>query len=133
MDSAPDPAAEYPAPDDSSSAAGPVASASVDAVPTEPGLAGPLQASEPAPALGKSLAIYSLLRIGLLVVLAAGLSLLMPLILALLFAIVLALPLSWVLFSGPRRRVNAAMEVKTAHRRAERDRLRSALNGQEQQ
>ncbi len=87
---------------------------------------------EPTPALGKWLVIYSVLRIGLLVVLAAGLSLLMPLILALLFAIVLALPLSWVLFAGVRRRVNAAMAVSTAHRRQERERLRSALDGQEQ-
>ena len=89
-------------------------------------------AAEPPPALGKWLLIYSLLRIGLLIVLAAGLSLLMPLILALLFAIVLALPLSWLLFSGVRQRVNAAMAIKTAHRRSERERLRSALNGQEE-
>ena len=88
--------------------------------------------SDPAPSLAKWLLIYSLLRIGLLVVLAAVLSLLMPLILALLFAILLALPLSWVIFGGVRRRVNVAMANSTAQRRAERERLRSALNGQEQ-
>jgi len=82
--------------------------------------------------LGKWLLIYSLLRVGLLVVLAAGLSFLMPLILALLFAVVLALPLSWVVFAGVRHRVNTAIAVKTAHRRAERERLRAALNGQEE-
>ena len=43
-----------------------------------------------APPLGKWLLIYTLLRIGTLVVLTALLSLLMPLILALLFAVVLA-------------------------------------------
>lgn len=86
-----------------------------------------------APALAKWLLIYSVLRIGTLAVLAGGLSLLMPLILALLFAIVLALPLSWVLFAGPRRRVNEAMAISTAHRRAERERLRAALDGNERQ
>ncbi len=84
-----------------------------------------------APGLGKWLLVYSALRIGLLLVLAAGLSLLMPFILALLFAIVLALPLSWVLFGGVRRRVNEAMAASTAHRRAARERLRSALDGRE--
>ncbi len=87
--------------------------------------------SAPAASLGRWLLIYSLLRVGLLVVLAAGLSLLMPLILALLFAVVLALPLSWVLFTGVRQRVNAAMATSTAHRRQERERLRAALNGEE--
>ena len=81
------------------------------------------------PPLAKWLLIYSGLRIGLLVVLIVVLSLLMPLIVALLFAIVLALPLSWLLFAGPRRRTNEALAVKSAHRRAERDRLRAALDG----
>ena len=83
--------------------------------------------------MAKWLVIYSLLRVALLVVLAAALSLLMPLILALLFAIVLALPLSWFLFAGVRRQVNAAMAISNASRRTERERLRSALNGPEQQ
>lgn len=83
------------------------------------------------PPLGKWLLIYTLLRVATLVVLTAVLSLLMPLILALLFAVVLALPLSWVVFGGVRRRVNAAMAVKSSSRRGERERLRAALDGRE--
>ena len=96
---------------------------------TVPDADGVVQAAPQSPGLAKWLVIYSALRIGMLVVLAAVLSLLgMPLILALLFAVILALPLSWLLFSGVRGRVNAAMAISTAHRRAERERLRSALN-----
>ena len=84
-----------------------------------------------APPLGKWLLIYTLLRIGTLVVLTALLSLLMPLILALLFAVVVALPLSWVVFGGVRRRVNEAMAVKSSSRRGERERLRAALDGRD--
>ncbi len=83
------------------------------------------------PNLAKWLAIYTFLRLGMLVVLAAVLSLLMPLILALLFAVVLALPLAWLAFGGVRRRVNEALAHSNAARRAERERLRSALNGEE--
>ena len=75
------------------------------------------------------LLIYSLLRVGLIVVLTALLALFMPLIVALLFAIIVQLPLSWLLFAGPRRRVNEAMAASSAHRRAERERLRAALAG----
>ena len=81
------------------------------------------------PSLVKWLTVYTLLRLGMLVLLTAVLSLLMPLILALLFAVVLALPLAWLLFGGVRKRVNAALAVANAARRAERDRLRKALNG----
>jgi hypothetical protein len=106
--------------------------------PAEPGKVStpadaPADAPTTAPSLAKWLVIYSLLRVALLVVLAAALSLLMPLILALLFAIVLALPLSWLLFANVRRQVNAAMAISNASRRSERDRLRSALNGREQE
>lgn len=102
--------------------------------PLSPDLRNPPQgasrsAPAPAPSLGRWLLIYSTLRIGLLVVLAALLSLLMPLILAVLFAVVLALPLSWVIFSRVRGRVNEAMAISTAQRRAERERLRTALDG----
>ena len=89
----------------------------------------PLAGAAAPPQLARWLAIYTLLRVAMLVVLAALLSLVMPFILAALFAVLLALPLAWILFSGVRRRVNEAMAVKTAVRRAERDRLRSALNG----
>lgn len=85
-----------------------------------------------APALAKWLLIYSVLRIALLLALAAALSLVMPLIVALLFAVVLALPLSFLLFAGVRRRVNEAIAFSTARRRSERERLRAALNGDDQ-
>lgn len=83
------------------------------------------------PVLAKWLAIYTLLRLGMLVALAGLLSLVMPFILAALFAVVLALPLSWLLFGGVRRRVNAGLARSNAARRAERERLRSALNGED--
>lgn len=115
--------ANPPATGSSGAPTGPVGGAG--AVPVEP------TAESTAPPLGKWLLIYTLLRIATLVVLTAVLSLLMPLILALLFAVVLALPLSWVVFGGVRRRVNAAMAVKSSSRRGERERLRAALDGRE--
>lgn len=73
--------------------------------------------------------MYTILRLGLIAVLTAALALFMPLIVALLFAIIVQLPLAYVLFAGPRKRVNAAMATASAHRRAERERLREALAG----
>jgi len=117
--------ADPPATDSFGAATGPLG--------TGPGAASmvPAAASPIAPQLGKWLLIYTLLRIATLAVLTAVLALLMPLILALLFAVVLALPLSWVVFGGVRRRVNAAMAVKSSSRRGERERLRAALDGRE--
>ena len=80
--------------------------------------------------LAGPLLIYTLLRLSLIVLLTAGLSLFMPLIVALLFAIIVQLPLAFVLFPGPRKRVNSALARASAHRRAERERLRAALAGQ---
>ena len=71
-----------------------------------------------------------MLRLGLVIVLTAVLAFFMPLIVALLFAIIVQLPLAWLLFSGPRSRVNDAIAVSTARRRAERARLQSALSGE---
>lgn len=90
--------------------------------PTRParngtGLAGPLL-------------VYTVLRVGLIAVITALLMPFMPFIVALMFAIIVQLPLSWLLFAGPRRRVNEAMAVSSAHRRAERERLRAALAGE---
>jgi hypothetical protein len=78
-----------------------------------------------------SLLIYTLLRVGLVAVLTAVLMFFMPLIVALLFAIIVQLPLSWLLFAGPRRRLNDAMAQSSAKRRAERAKLQSALSGAE--
>lgn len=75
------------------------------------------------------LLVYTALRLGLIAVITALLMLFMPFIVALLFAIIVQLPLSWLLFAGPRRRVNEAMAASSAQRRAERERLRAALAG----
>jgi len=80
--------------------------------------------------LFRYLAVYTVLRLGLLVVLTAVLAFFMPLIVALLFAIIVQLPLAWLLFTGPRSRVNDAIAVSTARRRQERERLQSALTGE---
>ncbi|WP_395729366.1 DUF4229 domain-containing protein [Nakamurella sp.] len=79
--------------------------------------------------LARPLVVYTVLRLGLIAILTAVLVLFMPLIVALLFAIIVQLPLAYVLFSGPRQRVNAAMAAASAHRRTERERLRAALAG----
>ncbi len=117
--------------------------APVDRVTPDPSRAdGPATADQPEPSPDRSagtppagplgpLLIYTVLRIGLIAALTAALTLFMPLIVALLFAIIVQLPLSWVLFAGPRRRVNEAMAASSAHRRAERERLRAALAGQD--
>lgn len=80
--------------------------------------------------LWRHLAVYTGLRLALVGVIAALLSIFMPLIVALLFAIIVQLPLAWLLFSGPRAKVNDAMAQASAKRRAERDRLQSALSGE---
>lgn len=107
-----------PAPNGPPAPAGPVEPiAPADGTPRGGGLAGPL-------------VVYSLLRLGLIVILTAALSFFMPLIVALLFAIIVQLPLAYLLFAGPRKRVNAEMAAVSAHRRAERERLRAALSGE---
>ncbi len=75
------------------------------------------------------LALYSALRVALVVALTAVLMIFMPLIVALLFAIIVQLPLSWLLFAGPRRKVNEAVAQASRHRREERARLQAALRG----
>jgi len=80
--------------------------------------------------LFRYLAVYTVLRVALVAVLTVALSFFMPLIVALLFAIIAQLPLAWLLFAGPRRRVNDAIAQASAQRRAERARLQSALSGE---
>ncbi len=77
-------------------------------------------------------ALRLLLLVGLTVVLyylprLAGVQL--PLIMAVLLAVVLQLPMAWLLFARPRLRVTALLAARSADRRSERDRLRSALAG----
>ena len=90
------------------------------------------------PTLGRAVAVYTLIRVGLIVVLTALLELAgkpfgMPLILALAFAIVLQLPLAVLLFRRQRTDLTAALARAKSRRTSERDRLRSELTGQEPQ
>ncbi len=81
--------------------------------------------------LAGPLLLYTALRVGLIAGLTAVLALFMPLIVALLFAIIVQLPLAWLLFAGQRRQVNERLAATSAHRRAERERLRAALAGED--
>lgn len=80
--------------------------------------------------LARDLAIYTGLRFSLVIVLTVALAFFMPLIVALLFAIIVQLPLAWLLFSGPRGRVNDGIAIVNARRRSERERLQSELSGE---
>lgn len=93
-----------------------------------------LESAQPAPdaANGKprvlvALLQYSALRLLLVAAITAVLMTFMPLIVAVLFAIVIQLPLAWLLFAGPRRRLNAEISRASADRRAYRARLDAAL------
>ena len=83
-------------------------------------------------ALARDVALYSSARLALVAVMASLLLLAgVPLLVSLLLAVVVALPLSMVLLGSLRARVNAGLTVVGAHRRAERDRLRRQLRGEE--
>ncbi len=141
--STPHPDEHRPQPDLSSAASGdpsPEAGGDAEAVGGDPAQHGPAEASaavQTGSAAGSSgsrhlfryLAVYTVLRLALVAVLTAALAFFMPLIVALLFAIIAQLPLAWLLFAGPRRRVNEAVAEASAQRRAERARLQSALSG----
>ena len=82
--------------------------------------------------VARDLAIYSAARIALVAVLTlllvvAG----VPLLVAILLAVVVALPLSMVLLSSLRARVNVGLAAVRERRRIERDRLRQQLRGDE--
>jgi hypothetical protein len=84
------------------------------------------------PALARDVALYSAARLALVAVTALPLLLAgVPLLVSLLLAVVVALPLSMVLLGSLRSRVNAGLAVVVARRRAERDRLRRQLRGEE--
>lgn len=101
--------------------------------------------STPAPApanakgtLARLLALYTLARLGLVVLIAglifgggtvAGVT--VPLPVAALFAVVIALPLSMILFKSLRIRVNEQIAAVDAQRRADREDLRSKLRGEQ--
>ena len=86
--------------------------------------------------LARSLALYTVARLALVVVIAAiivGVSELVgapvPLLVALIFAVIIALPLSLVLFKTLRVRLNEQIAAVDERRRKDRDDLRSKLRG----
>lgn len=83
-------------------------------------------------ALVRDVALYSVARLALVAVMALLLVLAgVPLLVAVLLAVVVALPLSMLLLSPLRTRVNAGLAVVAQRRKAERDRLRQQLRGEE--
>lgn len=86
--------------------------------------------------LARDLALYTLARLGLVVLVAAlivGVSKLVgvevPLLVAAIFSVIIALPLSLVLFAKLRTRVNVQIAAVDEKRRRDRDDLRSKLRG----
>ena len=88
--------------------------------------------------LVRDVALYSVARLGLVVVIAAvilfggrlfGVD--VPLIIAALFAVLIALPLSLVLFAKLRKRVNMDIAAVDAQRRADKADLHAKLRGED--
>lgn len=86
--------------------------------------------------LVRNLALYTLARLGLVVVIAAlivGVATLIgvevPVIVAALFALIVAMPLSLTLFKKLRVKVNEDIAVVDARRRQDKAQLRARLRG----
>nr|WP_228537342.1 DUF4229 domain-containing protein [Nocardia sp. XZ_19_231] len=84
----------------------------------------------------RNLALYTLARLGLVVVIAAlivGVAKLIgvdvPIIVAALFALIVAMPLSLTLFKKLRVKVNEDIAVVDARRRQDKAQLRARLRG----
>ncbi|GGM70027.1 hypothetical protein GCM10012275_45600 [Longimycelium tulufanense] len=82
--------------------------------------------------LVRDVTLYTLARL-LLVLAVAGLLMLarVPLLVALAVGVVLGLPLSLLLFRGLRVRVATGLAAAGARRRAEREKLRAQLRGEQ--
>lgn len=87
--------------------------------------------------LVSALAVYTLVRLGLVVVIAAiiygigkaaGAD--VPILVAAIFAVIIALPLGMVAFKSLRLRVNAAIAEVDEDRRRKREALQSRLRGE---
>jgi hypothetical protein len=92
---------------------------------------GPTALPEPPADLNRQLALYTLARVGLFVVLALILIFAhVPVVVAPVIAIVVALPLSMLLFRDWGQRVSAGLALRSAQRRATRDQLRARLRGE---
>jgi membrane protein implicated in regulation of membrane protease activity len=91
----------------------------------------PASASQGSPGgLALAITLYVGARVLLVAVIAGVLVLVgLPLLLALIVALVVALPLSLVLFRSLRTRLNREIDVATAGRRAQKERLRAELRG----
>jgi hypothetical protein len=88
-------------------------------------------APEPPADLNRQLALYTLARVGLFVVLCAILIFAhVPFVVAPVIAIVVALPLSMVLFRGWSQRISYGLAARKAIRDATRDQLRARLRGE---
>ncbi|MFJ9367680.1 DUF4229 domain-containing protein [Nocardia sp. NPDC101769] len=90
--------------------------------------------------LARSLAIYTVARLGLVAVItaiimsvAAVVKVAIPLIVALLFGLLIAMPLSLLLFKKLRTQVNKDIGAVDAKRRRDRDQLMSRLQGRDEQ
>ncbi|WP_433606862.1 DUF4229 domain-containing protein [Prescottella agglutinans] len=88
--------------------------------------------------LVRDVALYSVARLGLVVILAVAIlfggkafGVEVPLIVAALFAVLIALPLSLVLFSKLRKKVNLDISAVDAKRRAEKADLHAKLRGED--
>ncbi|MFB7722004.1 MULTISPECIES: DUF4229 domain-containing protein [unclassified Nocardia] len=89
--------------------------------------------------LAKHLALYTVARLGLVVVIAAiilGVAAIVkvdiPLIVAALFALLIAMPLSLLLFKKLRTQVNKDIAAVDAKRRSDREQLMTRLRGEDQ-
>lgn len=87
--------------------------------------------------LARNLALYTLARLVLVVVVTAVIVLVarlvsvqVPLVVAILFAIIIAMPLSLVLFKGLRARVNEDIAAVDERRRRDKAQLRARLRGE---
>lgn len=87
--------------------------------------------------LVRDVALYSLARLGLVVVLALVILYVprvfgveIPFLVAALFAVLIALPLSLVLFKSLRRRVNEGIAAVDERRRTDREDLENRLRGE---
>lgn len=82
--------------------------------------------------MARDLVLYTLARMGILVVTTGILTLLnVPLLVAAVVSVVLVMPLSIVLFAPLRRRVATGMAQRTARRRAQHEELRAQLRGED--
>jgi hypothetical protein len=86
--------------------------------------------------LVRDLALYTVARLGLVALIAAAIvfgakmaGVEVPILVALIFALLIALPLSLVLFSKLRRRVNEDIAVVDERRRRDKADLRAKLRG----